>query len=173
MSPPQVWLSATTLLPAHASPRLTPRPHTPSQAVEAVCAAAAGGAPVVVAVLGPKGVGKSSLARLTANRLLDVAPTVAFLDSDVGQPEFSPPGLLSLHLLDGAAPTAAGALGASGASGSGGVGMAAGGPVVGPPHVHSRPAWASRFVVSGCEGGMGAWPGSVCRPGRTAVGVAC
>ncbi|KAG2442881.1 hypothetical protein HXX76_002960 [Chlamydomonas incerta] len=116
------------------------------QAVEAVCAAAAGGAPVVVAVLGPKGAGKSSLARLTANRLLDVVPTLAFLDSDVGQPEFSPPGLLSLHLLDGAAPTAAAEAGAGAGAGVGTAATVVGGPVVGPPHAHSRPAWASRFV---------------------------
>ncbi|GLI68858.1 hypothetical protein VaNZ11_013403 [Volvox africanus] len=93
-----------------------------AQAIEDVCSAACLGVPVVVAVLGAKGMGKSSLARLVANRLLDECPTVAFLDTDVGQPEFTPPGLLSLHL------------------------MQPGSPVVGPPHAHSRQPWASRFV---------------------------
>ncbi|GLC63737.1 hypothetical protein PLESTF_000068700 [Pleodorina starrii] len=119
-----------------------------AQAVDDVCAAAASGAPVVLAVLGAKGMGKSSLARLITNRLLDLAqqqepdpmgagtgggsgggsgsgggwPAVAFLDTDVGQPEFTPPGLLSLHLLG------------------------PGSPLVGPPHAHSRQPWAARFV---------------------------
>ncbi|GIL43267.1 hypothetical protein Vafri_1041 [Volvox africanus] len=93
-----------------------------AQAVEDVCSAACSGAPLVLAVLGAKGMGKSSLVRLVANRLLDECPAVAFLDTDVGQPEFTPPGLLSLHLLE------------------------PGSPVVGPPHAHSRRPWASRFV---------------------------
>ncbi|GIL99193.1 hypothetical protein Vretimale_4416 [Volvox reticuliferus] len=93
-----------------------------AQAVEDVCGAACSGVPLVLAVLGAKGVGKSSLARLAANRLLDECPVVAFLDADVGQPEFTPPGLLSLHLME------------------------PGRPAVGPPHAHSRRPWASRFV---------------------------
>ncbi|PNH00067.1 3-hydroxyacyl-CoA dehydratase PASTICCINO 2, partial [Tetrabaena socialis] len=80
-----------------------------AQAVDGVCSTAASGAPLVLAVLGAKGMGKSCLARLTANRLLDGQPptaAVAFLDTDVGQPEFTPPGMLSLHLLRPGAPAA-------------------------------------------------------------------
>ena len=51
-------------------------------------------------VLGAKNVGKSSFARVLLNRLLSLHPRVAYLDCDPGQPEFTPPGLLSLHLVD-------------------------------------------------------------------------
>ncbi|KXZ56686.1 hypothetical protein GPECTOR_1g618 [Gonium pectorale] len=93
-----------------------------NQAIDEVCRTAASGAPLVLAVLGAKGVGKSSLARLAANRLLDEAPRLAFLDTDVGQPEFTPPGLMSLHIME------------------------PGRPAVGPPHAHSRQPAAARFV---------------------------
>ena len=45
-----------------------------------------------VAVVGSKGVGKSTLARLLVNSLLEVSPVVAFLDTDCGQSELSVPG---------------------------------------------------------------------------------
>jgi polynucleotide 5'-hydroxyl-kinase GRC3/NOL9 len=59
----------------------------------------------VTMICGPKSSGKSTFSRLLINRLL-TTPTaqerdssIAFLDLDPGQPEFSPPGQLSLHLL--------------------------------------------------------------------------
>eukprot|EP00775_Hariotina_reticulata_P002768 gene2768-3061_t len=56
--------------------------------------------PPVVAVLGSKGTGKSAFARLLVNSLLSGGcGAVAFLDLDPGQPELTPPGLLSLHVL--------------------------------------------------------------------------
>ncbi len=59
----------------------------------------------VTMVCGPKSSGKSTFSRLLTNRLLTVSQPegtelpVAFLDLDPGQPEFSPPGQLSLLVL--------------------------------------------------------------------------
>lgn len=66
--------------------------------------------PLAIMVCGPKGAGKSTLCRILANALLRKAPFtgvrdvpeddyVAFLDLDPGQPEYSPPGDLSLFRL--------------------------------------------------------------------------
>jgi polynucleotide 5'-hydroxyl-kinase GRC3/NOL9 len=59
--------------------------------------------PRVILVCGPKSSGKSTFTRLLANRLVTsrgsnedrVWPGVAILDIDPGQPEFSPPGVIS------------------------------------------------------------------------------
>ena len=58
---------------------------------------------VAVMVCGPKGSGKSTFCRLLANALSSITPitkqganTVVYLDIDPGQPEYSPPGELSL-----------------------------------------------------------------------------
>ena len=50
-------------------------------------------------VCGPKGAGKSTLARLMVNTLLQHVRQVAFLDVDPGQSELTAPGLLSLSHL--------------------------------------------------------------------------
>ena len=72
------------------------------------CSAPSGKSPRAIMVCGPKSSGKSTFAKFCVNRLLstskDTPPTknslkqagVAFLDLDPGQPEFSPPGQLSL-----------------------------------------------------------------------------
>jgi polynucleotide 5'-hydroxyl-kinase GRC3/NOL9 len=39
------------------------------------------------------------MARYTVNRLLQQFPCVAFLETDVGQPELSPAGMVALHLV--------------------------------------------------------------------------
>ena len=68
------------------------------------------GRPLVIMVCGPKGAGKSTFCRILANALIQKAPAmghtnvpdnecVAFLDLDPGQPEYSPPGELSLLRL--------------------------------------------------------------------------
>ena len=46
-----------------------------------------------MAVCGPKGVGKTTFCRFLVNSLLNYHPVVAFLEADVGQCEFTPPGL--------------------------------------------------------------------------------
>ena len=62
--------------------------------------------PVAVMVCGPKGAGKSSFCRNISNSLLSKGQViqgrinkVAFIDLDPGQPELSPPGELSLVIL--------------------------------------------------------------------------
>ncbi|EMS51635.1 hypothetical protein TRIUR3_10393 [Triticum urartu] len=54
----------------------------------------------VVLVCGPSNSGKSTFTRLLLNKLLPSYGRVGYLDTDVGQPEFSPPGCLSLHIVD-------------------------------------------------------------------------
>lgn len=64
--------------------------------------------PPVVLVCGPKSSGKSTFSRLLTNRLVTcigsnkerVWSSVAILDIDPGQPEFSPPGVISLVRLE-------------------------------------------------------------------------
>lgn len=60
---------------------------------------------LAVLVTGSKGVGKSTFAKTLANFCNECKEltnsTVCWLDLDPGQPEFSPPGQLSLVLLDG------------------------------------------------------------------------
>ena len=53
-----------------------------------------------ILVCGAKGVGKSTYLRYMINRMLSASCTrVAVLDLDSGQPELSPPGLLTLNIL--------------------------------------------------------------------------
>ncbi|XP_042002168.1 polynucleotide 5'-hydroxyl-kinase NOL9-like [Salvia splendens] len=51
-------------------------------------------------VCGPKNSGKTTFARHLVNVLLQRHKRVAFLDTDVGQTEFTPPGLLALTVID-------------------------------------------------------------------------
>ncbi|KAG1693702.1 hypothetical protein DVH05_023103 [Phytophthora capsici] len=52
-----------------------------------------------IVVCGGKGVGKSTFCRFLVNRLLAKFGTVAFLDTDLGQSELTPSGLVALHAL--------------------------------------------------------------------------
>lgn len=52
-----------------------------------------------VVICGAKGSGKSSVVRCTVNRFLSVSSQVCVIDCDVGQPEFSVPGLVSLYVI--------------------------------------------------------------------------
>ncbi|KAL6766670.1 hypothetical protein ACKKBG_A36900 [Auxenochlorella protothecoides x Auxenochlorella symbiontica] len=90
-----------------------------SQAVEEMAGLAYPGA--VFAVVGSKKVGKSTLGRLLVNELLSTHSSVAYLETDCGQPEFGPPGLVSLSLVSR--------------------------PLTGPPFLHpALPPLASYFV---------------------------
>ncbi|EPS68394.1 hypothetical protein M569_06374 [Genlisea aurea] len=51
-------------------------------------------------ICGPKNSGKTIFARNLVNVFLTRHKKVAYLDTDVGQPEFNPPGLLSLTVID-------------------------------------------------------------------------
>lgn len=93
-----------------------------SRAVDALLHAPSDPSRGFVLVCGAKGVGKSTFCRLLVNRLLACHPEVAFLDCDVGQPEFTAPGMVSLHLLDA--------------------------PVLGPPHANIRRPELAYFVGS-------------------------
>ncbi|OQR94587.1 hypothetical protein ACHHYP_01124 [Achlya hypogyna] len=52
-----------------------------------------------VLVCGAKGVGKSTCTQFLVNRLLSAHRVVAYIDTDVGQPELCAPGVLSLHYV--------------------------------------------------------------------------
>ena len=45
-----------------------------------------------IAITGTKGIGKSGFARLLVNTLLGQHSVVAYMDTDLGQPEFTVPG---------------------------------------------------------------------------------
>ena len=55
--------------------------------------------PPVLLVMGPKGVGKSTCCRYFVNSLLSECPEVFFLETDLGQPELGPPGVVTLHRI--------------------------------------------------------------------------
>lgn len=56
--------------------------------------------PPITLVCGPKNSGKTTFSRHLLNILLQRYKKVAYLDTDVGQTEFTPPGCLSLTILD-------------------------------------------------------------------------
>ncbi|XP_071904163.1 polynucleotide 5'-hydroxyl-kinase NOL9 isoform X2 [Coffea arabica] len=56
--------------------------------------------PPIALVCGPKNSGKTTFSRHLLNVLLQRYKKVAYLDTDVGQTEFTPPGLLSLTVID-------------------------------------------------------------------------
>lgn len=68
--------------------------------------------PLISVVCGAKDMGKSSYSRYLINRLLTKYNRVAYLETDVGQSEFTPSGLLSLHYITH--------------------------PVLGPPYTHQQ-----------------------------------
>ncbi|ONK80878.1 uncharacterized protein A4U43_C01F22770 [Asparagus officinalis] len=56
--------------------------------------------PPITLICGPKNSGKSTFSRFLLNSLLQRYKRVGYLDTDVGQPEFTAPGCLSLHVID-------------------------------------------------------------------------
>ncbi|KAL0948905.1 hypothetical protein HGRIS_009014 [Hohenbuehelia grisea] len=56
--------------------------------------------PGIHLVKGPKNTGKSTFAMLLLNRLLTRYRKVAYLECDLGQSEFTPGGMVALHVLD-------------------------------------------------------------------------
>ncbi|GAA5984351.1 hypothetical protein JCM10908_003309 [Rhodotorula pacifica] len=73
-------------------------------------------------VQGPKRVGKSTFAKLLLNELLDRYEAVAYLDTDLGQAEFTAPGLVSLTVVRR--------------------------PILGPSFTHLNGAFISHFIGS-------------------------
>ncbi|KAL6881978.1 hypothetical protein ACP4OV_011450 [Aristida adscensionis] len=70
------------------------------EAAEAVAYDSCTWPPPVVTVCGPGNSGKSAFSRLLLNTLLARFKKVGYLDMDVGQPEFTPPGFVSLLVLE-------------------------------------------------------------------------
>ncbi|XP_069803237.1 polynucleotide 5'-hydroxyl-kinase NOL9 [Dendropsophus ebraccatus] len=66
-----------------------------AQQLVSACLEEDNGCPVIL-VCGPKNVGKSTFNKYLINRLLQHIPCVDYLDCDLGQTEFTPPGCLSL-----------------------------------------------------------------------------
>lgn len=56
--------------------------------------------PSIYLVRGTKRTGKSTFSRTLLNRLLKYYRRVAYLECDVGQTEFTPPGLVSLNIVE-------------------------------------------------------------------------
>ncbi|GAA5882812.1 hypothetical protein JCM3774_002922 [Rhodotorula dairenensis] len=77
---------------------------------------------LVALVEGPKRAGKSTFAKLLLHELLDRYEAVAYLDTDLGQAEFTAPGFVSLTVLRR--------------------------PVLGPSFTHLRDPLASHFLGS-------------------------
>lgn len=75
-----------------------------------------------LAIVGGKASGKSTFSQWIVNRLLDDYETVAYLDCDLGQSEFTPCGQVSLHFLSE--------------------------PVFGTSFIHLRQPTAARFIGS-------------------------
>lgn len=53
----------------------------------------------IVFVVGPRKVGKSTMTRYLCNSMWNQNKKVAYLDLDLGQTEFTPPGCLSLKIV--------------------------------------------------------------------------
>lgn len=81
-----VWLSSSIQWEG-----LRSLPHV-GQVANSIAAEVAAGAQPVIVIAGSKGAGKSSFGRLLVNSLLNVSSAVAYLDTDLGQPEFTVPG---------------------------------------------------------------------------------
>ncbi|PKI63168.1 polynucleotide 5'-hydroxyl-kinase NOL9-like [Punica granatum] len=71
-----------------------------SEAAESIAFGSAASPPPITLVCGPKNSGKTTFSRHLVNVLLQRYKKVAFLDTDVGQTEFTPPGILSLCIID-------------------------------------------------------------------------
>ncbi|ORZ07051.1 hypothetical protein BCR41DRAFT_389064, partial [Lobosporangium transversale] len=56
--------------------------------------------PPVSVVCGGKKMGKSTLSRLLLNRMLNRYKKVAFIECDIGQSEFTPVGMVALHIIE-------------------------------------------------------------------------
>ncbi|KAJ1421776.1 Polyribonucleotide 5-hydroxyl-kinase Clp1, P-loop domain [Sesbania bispinosa] len=71
----------------------------PEQWSEAAESIAYSSTPPITLICGAKNCGKTTFSRYLLNTLLRTYNRVAYLDTDVGQPEFTPPAFLSLTIL--------------------------------------------------------------------------
>ncbi|KAK2425381.1 polynucleotide 5'-hydroxyl-kinase NOL9 [Trifolium repens] len=77
----------------------SPDIYIPDQWSEAANSIANSSMPPIIVICGPKNCGKTTFSRYLVNLLLTKWKKVAYFDIDVGQPEFTPPGLISLTNL--------------------------------------------------------------------------
>ena len=91
------------LVPPDARPRLRAHRAWPSivqHFVDHCLHSSSPESPAVLLVMGAKGVGKSTCCRFLVNSLLSLqVPEVFFLETDLGQPELGPPGVVTLHRI--------------------------------------------------------------------------
>ena len=91
------------LLPPDVRPRLRAHRAWPSivqHFVDHCLRSSSPDSPAVLLVMGAKGVGKSTCCRFLVNSLLSLqVPEVFFLETDLGQPELGPPGVVTLHRI--------------------------------------------------------------------------
>jgi len=77
-------------------PRYIYIPDQWSQAAESISCSST---PPIVFICGAKNCGKTTFSRYLLNIVLQKYTKVAYLDTDVGQPEFTPPAFLSLTIV--------------------------------------------------------------------------
>nr|KYP54825.1 Nucleolar protein 9 [Cajanus cajan] len=77
----------------------SPDIHIPEQWSEAAESIVYSSRPPIILICGAKNCGKTTFSRYLLNVLLHKYPKVAYLDTDVGQPEFTPPAFLSLTIV--------------------------------------------------------------------------
>ncbi|PRP84318.1 polynucleotide 5'-hydroxyl-kinase NOL9-like [Planoprotostelium fungivorum] len=82
--------------------------------------------PNIVMMGGPSGSGKSTTARCLVNLLLDMYGQVAFFEGDPGQCEFTPPGQISMNIVER--------------------------PIIGPPWTHLQAPITSRYFGGSSAG---------------------
>ncbi|RVW35537.1 Polynucleotide 5'-hydroxyl-kinase NOL9 [Vitis vinifera] len=90
-------------MPAISTKPPSPDIYTPeewSEAAETIAYDSVTSPPPVALVCGAKNCGKTAFSRHLLNILLQRYQKVAYLDTDVGQTEFTPPGFLSLTVID-------------------------------------------------------------------------
>ncbi|KAG2679077.1 hypothetical protein I3843_11G034000 [Carya illinoinensis] len=71
-----------------------------SHAAESIVYDAVTSLPPIALICGAKNCGKTTFSRYLLNILLQRYKKVVYLDTDVGQPEFTPPGFVSLTVVD-------------------------------------------------------------------------
>jgi len=77
----------------------SPDINIPEQWLEATESIANSSMPPITLICGAKNCAKTTFSRYLLNVLLNKYTKVAYLDTDVGQPEFTPPAFLSLTIV--------------------------------------------------------------------------
>jgi len=97
--PPTWQATASTILSDMKTRHQVPRDNTSGEGGSASESRSSAVFSPRILMCGAKGVGKSTCARYTANKLLSKHKAVCVLDCDVGQPEYGVPGMISLTIV--------------------------------------------------------------------------